>query len=303
MIRKITTIAPDVGWLPISFANVYFIGRPGRKWVLVDAGLPRRAAEIFEAAEAHFGGGSRPEAILLTHGHMDHIGSALELAEMWDVPMYAHQFELPYLTGKSFYPPADPTVGGAIAFLSRFFPARARDLGPRLRQLPNSKVPGTRGWRWIATPGHSPGHVSFFRASDRVLLAGDAFATMNMDSWTDLMTGRQRLSRPPSPFTIDWELARSSIQELARLQPNVAACGHGIPTSEADLAERIQHFAEEFQGPRYGRYVRRAARADERGVVHLPPAPFDPLPFATVAALVAFGIVLGMGYLEDQRRK
>ena len=60
--RLITRIAPDVGWLPVSFANVYFIGRPGGKWVLVDAGLPGWAAEIFTAAEARFGSGSRPEA-------------------------------------------------------------------------------------------------------------------------------------------------------------------------------------------------------------------------------------------------
>jgi len=303
MTKTITRIAPDVGWLSISFANVYFIGRPGRKWVLVDAGLPGRAAEILEAAEARFGGESQPEAILLTHGHMDHIGSALQLAEAWDVPIYAHQLELPYLTGRSCYPPADPTVGGAIAFLSRFFPARARDLGPRVQELPKGKVPGASGWRWIATPGHSPGHVSFFRASDRVLLAGDAFATMNMDSWSDLVTCRQLLSRPPSPLTIDWELARSSIQELARLRPNIVACGHGIPISKADLPERIQRFAEEFQPPRCGRYVRRPARTDDNGITDLPPAPFDPLPFATVAALVALGIGIGAGYLEDRHRK
>jgi glyoxylase-like metal-dependent hydrolase (beta-lactamase superfamily II) len=303
MTKTITRIAPDVGWLPISFANVYFIGRPGRKWMLVDAGLPGRAAEIIEAAEAHFGGGSRPTAILLTHGHMDHIGSALSLAEIWDVPIYAHHLEMPYLTGKSFYPPADPTVGGAIAFLSRFFPARARDLGPRLQALPKGKVPGTRSWRWIATPGHSPGHVSFFRASDRALLAGDAFATVNMDSWRDLVTGRQRLSRPPSPSTIDWELAQSSINALAGLRPNVVGCGHFIPISDGDLPERLHRFADDFQPPRYGRYVRRAARTNEDGIVDLPRAPFDPLPFATVAALVAFGIAIGTGCLEDRQQK
>ena len=85
MARLITRIAPDVGWLPVSFANVYFIGRPGGKWLLVDAGMPGRANEIMEAAEARFGAGSRPEAILLTHGHMDHAGSARALAERWDV--------------------------------------------------------------------------------------------------------------------------------------------------------------------------------------------------------------------------
>ena len=113
MTRTMTSIAPDVGWLPVSFANVYFIGRPGQKWVLVDAGLPGRAAEIIEAAEAKFGGDSAPEAILVTHGHMDHIGSALNLADAWDVPIYAHRLEMPYLTGKSSYAPPDPNAGAS----------------------------------------------------------------------------------------------------------------------------------------------------------------------------------------------
>lgn len=161
--RSITRIAPDIGWLPVSFVNVYFIGRPGGAWVLVDAGLPGRANQILEAAEARFGAGARPEAILLTHAHFDHAGSALDLAEVWNVPIYAHRLELPYLTGKSDYPPPDPTVGGAMAFLSRFMPSQARDFGERIRELHPNEVPGAQGWEWLATPGHSPGHISFFR--------------------------------------------------------------------------------------------------------------------------------------------
>jgi hypothetical protein len=49
--------------------------------------------------------------------------------------------------------------------------------------------------------------------------------------------------------------------------------------------------------------VRRPARTDENGVVSLPPAPFDPVPFATAAALILAGVALGAGYLDDQRRK
>src|SRR5438309_9953366 len=163
-------IAADGGSLPVSFSNVYFIGRPGGKWVLIDAGLPGWTAEIFSAAEARFGAGSRPEAIVLTHGRIDHAGSALALAEMWDVSIYAHRLEIPFLIGRSPYPPPDPTVGGALAFLSRFFPRLSRDLGVSLRQLRTFRVLGDPNWVWFFTPGHSPGHVSLFRDSDRVSL-------------------------------------------------------------------------------------------------------------------------------------
>jgi glyoxylase-like metal-dependent hydrolase (beta-lactamase superfamily II) len=299
--RSIRRIAPDVGWLPISFVNVFFIGHPGGPWVLVDTGLPGRADQIAEAATARFGGGTRPEAIILTHGHFDHTGSALRLAEKWDVPIYAHRFEFPYLTGRSTYPPADPTVGGAMAFLSRFTPSRPPDLSSRLRELPNelSMMPG---WKWIHTPGHSPGHVSFFRSSDRILVDGDAFATMNMDSWTGLLTARQELSRAGSPFNYDWDATQESLKKLASLRPNVVACGHGIPMRDSDLAAQLEEFAENFRRPRHGRYVRQPARLDETGIVALPPAPFDPVPFATAAGLLAVGIALGSGYLENERR-
>lgn len=299
----ITRIAPDVGWLPVSFVNVYFVGRPGGAWTLIDAGLPGRTSQILEAAEARFGAGARPEAIVLTHGHFDHAGSALPLAEHWDVPIYAHRLEVPYLNGKSEYPPPDPTVGGAIAFLSRFMPSGSRNLGGRLRELQPNEVPGLSGWEWLATPGHSPGHVSFFRPSDRVLLAGDAFATMNMDSWSGLVTGKQTLSRAGTPFNTDWEATRLSVKELAKLRPNVAGCGHGIPRCDAELPARMERFVERFRAPQRGRYVRQPARTDEMGIVSLPPAPFDPVPFATAAALILAGVALGAGYLDDQRRK
>jgi glyoxylase-like metal-dependent hydrolase (beta-lactamase superfamily II) len=300
--RPITRIAPDVGWLPISFVNVYFVGRPGGPWVLIDAGLPGRAQQIHAAAAARYGAASRPEAILLTHGHWDHVGSAERLAAAWDVPIYAHRLEHPYLTGRSAYPPPDPTIGGAIAFLSRFMPSSPYDFGSRLRPLVANEVPGLPDWEWVATPGHSPGHVSFFRPADRVLLAGDAFATMDMDSWSGLVTGRQRLARAGAPFNSDWQATRAAVEALARLRPNVVGCGHGIPISEHDIVARLARFAERFRPPRHGRYVHEPAQTDDDGVVALPRPPLDPVPFATAAALVAVGVVLGAGWLEHERR-
>jgi len=299
----ITRIAPDVGWLPVSFTNVYFLGRPCGRWIIVDTGFPGRAREILAAAEARFGAGSAPEAIVLTHGHLDHAGNAMALADAWDVPIYAHRLETPFLAGRSAYPPADPTVGGATAFLSRFLPCRPRDLGGRLRELHTRKVPGASGWEWVPTPGHSPGRICLFRASDRVLLTGDALITVNMDSWVGLIGARPQLAGPPAPFTINWSSALSSLKELANLRPNVLGSGHGAPISDSDLPERLEHFAQKFRAPRRGRYVRQPATTDENGIVDLPPAPFDPVPFATAGALLCVGLALGAGYLDEKRRR
>lgn len=190
-------IAPGVTCLPISIVNVYFVGAPGSAWVLVDTGTPKAVSKIKAAAEARYGAGARPAAIVLTHGHFDHAGNALELAQAWDVPVYAHRMELPYLTGRADYPPKDPTIGGAISFLSRVFPTHSIDLGDRVQALPtDGALPALSDWEWHATPGH----ISLFRAKDRVLLAGDACATVDMDSFPALATKKQQVSRPPAPF-------------------------------------------------------------------------------------------------------
>jgi glyoxylase-like metal-dependent hydrolase (beta-lactamase superfamily II) len=253
------------------------------------------------AAEERFGRDVKPEGIVLTHGHFDHAGNAGSLAEHWNVPIYAHRLEMPYLTGRSPYPPQDPTTGGAIGFLSRFMPSKPYDLSQRVRELPEQKIPGAEGWEWLATPGHSPGHISLFRSSDRVLIAGDAFATMDMESWSGLMTRHKVLARAGAPFNCDWDATEQSANALARLRPSVVGAGHGNPLSEAGLAERIERFATRFRRPRHGRYVREPAIADQRGVVAVPPAPFDPVPFATAAGLLVLGIALGSGAFEDER--
>ncbi|MDQ3607109.1 MAG: MBL fold metallo-hydrolase, partial [Gemmatimonadota bacterium] len=206
-------LAPDVARLPVIFVNAYLVGEPGGAWTLVDTGLPLSAGRVQAAAAARFGVGTRPEAIVLTHGHFDHAGSARELATLWEVPIYAHSLELPYLTGRSDYPPQDPTIGGAISFMSRVFPHSGFDFGGKVRPLPDDgSVPGMPGWRWIHTPGHTAGHVSFFRERDRLLLAGDALTTMDLDSWAAQITRAQELDRPPAPLTSDWGAARRSVE-------------------------------------------------------------------------------------------
>src|SRR5919106_6132432 len=231
-IDRSNTVAPDLAYLRTGIVNLCFYGRPGApsgEWVLIDAGLPGYASRIIGAAQEWIGPGARPAAILLTHGHFDHVGSLRTLAERWDVPVYAHRLELPYLTGRSSYPPPDPTVGGgAMAALARFYPRGPINLGDRVRALPeDGTVPGMPEWRWVHTPGHTPGHVSLFRDQDRVLIAGDAFVTMRQESLLCVLTRRQEVWRPPAYFTPDWSAARRSVQALARLEPSVAAPRHG----------------------------------------------------------------------------
>lgn len=292
-------VTSDIERIQVVFVNAYMIGRRGEPWVLLDTGLPGFAAHVRGVAEARYGIWHPPEAIVLTHGHFDHAGSAAELAEQWDVPVYAHQLELPYLTGKSDYPPQDPTVGGALGFMSRTFPHSGRDLGARIHALPeDGTVPGLPGWRWIHTPGHTAGHISLFRDSDRTLLTGDAFATLNQDSAVAMITQQPEFSVPPAPFTTDWDAAESSVNTLADLRPPTLSPGHGLPVRGPRVADDLQHFADIFPRPTRGRYVNQPARTDENGVVYVPPPVRDPLPLQ----LLAGGIIAAAALALTRRR-
>lgn len=280
-------LAQDVASLKIVFVNVYLIGSPSR-WILVDTGIPFSSRRIRRAAEDCFGPSATPHAIVLTHGHFDHAGSALDLAQHWQVPIYTHPLEMPYLTGASDYPPGDPTVGGALAFLSRTFPSTGYDFRPHIHELPlDGSIPGLPEWRWIHTPGHTPGHVSLFRDEDQTLIAGDALATMNQESAIQMIAQDQELRWPPLPFTTDWVAARQSIERLADLWPTVIAAGHGLPMSGPYVAGDLRSFSANFAPPGRGRYIPRPAIADASGVVDLPPRPPDILARWLVASGVA----------------
>lgn len=285
-------VAPGVARIGIAIVNAYLVGAPGGPWALLDTGVPGSAALIRRAAAERYGEGARPEAIILTHGHFDHAGAVLSLATGWDVPVYAHSSEMPFLTGKSDYPPQDSSMGGAIAQMARLFPHGGQDISGKVEKLPeNGDVPGAEYWRWIHTPGHTPGHVSLFRETDGTLLAGDAFATMNMDSWTSQLTRKQEISRPPAPFTPDWEAARESVEKLSDLEPTTVAASHGLPMSGAYVKSQLRGLAEQFPVPHTGRYIETPARFDEEGVRELPPPVPDPLPKVVAGAAVAVAAV------------
>ena len=242
-----TEIAPGVAILPTLIANAYLIGDPD-SWVLVDACTPKHEKMIQRATQRRFGRGSRPRAILLTHGHFDHCGSAAGLADAWSVPIYAHALEVPYVIGASQYPPFHLNSPGFFTRMARYFPVSTVDLGKRVRAFdPKEALPGLPDWEIIETPGHTPGHVAFFRRPDAVLLAGDAVTTMNLDSFWDTILKRKQVCRPPVPATSDWGAARSSVERLAALRPSLIAAGHGSPIHGA--ADELATLAAHFQAP------------------------------------------------------
>ena len=270
-------IAPDLAYRRLAIVNAMLVGLPGagdRQWVLVDTGIMGTKQLITSAVKERFGN-SRPAAIILTHAHFDHVNALDEFSEEWDAPVYAHQLELPYLDGSASYPPPDPSVGGGLmARMSPLFPRGPFNAGPRVRALPaDGTVPHMPGWRWIATPGHSPGHVSFWRESDRALIAGDAFVTTAQESVYAALTQETEIHGPPMYYTIDWDAARRSVQTLAQLQPELAVTGHGRPLRGPQLRSGLERLARDFDSiavPDDGRYGKKPARAEDGSAYRTP---------------------------------
>jgi glyoxylase-like metal-dependent hydrolase (beta-lactamase superfamily II) len=263
----ITSVTSDTGdeiaealfYYNIQAVNICLVGNE-RNFVLIDAGMPKSTPVIKNIIEDHFGTGARPKAILLTHGHFDHVGAVTQLTEEWNIPAYAHQLELPYLTGQKSYPEPDPSVeGGLIAKISKLFPNEPIHLGNNVAALPSDgSVPYLDEWQWIHTPGHTPGHVSFYRKKDGSFVVGDAFVTVRQDALFKVLTQEQEVTGPPRYLTTDWQAAFESVKKLYELHPKVAVTGHGTPMRGEELMKGLQKLVDNFDKlavPDYGRYV------------------------------------------------
>jgi len=137
-----------------------------------------------------------------------------------------------------------------MSLLSPLYPRGPIDLGEWLKPLPTdsrTRLTNLAGWEVLHTPGHTPGHVSFYRPEDATLLAGDAFCTTKPESFFEAALLQQpELHGPPAYFTWDWDLARQSVRILAELEPSIVAPGHGKPLAGATVPESLKQLAVRF---------------------------------------------------------
>jgi glyoxylase-like metal-dependent hydrolase (beta-lactamase superfamily II) len=206
-------LAPDVFQLsgfPPNGINVFLIDD-----VLVDAASRHAGRRILRQIKDR-----EVNAHAITHAHPDHQGASHEVCEKLGIPYWVPEADVaaaenPELIGEG--QPSHPIA----SFYNRIFTGPAHPVDRALKegdQVGSFKV--------LDVPGHSPGHVAFWRESDRVLILGDVLNNLN------ITTGIPGLHEPKPYLTPDPARNRESARKLARLEPAVVGFGHGAPTRD-----------------------------------------------------------------------
>jgi hydroxyacylglutathione hydrolase len=214
-------LAEDVYQLkgrPRNAINVYVIGD-----VLIDAATRQAEKRIMRELA-----GRTITAHALTHAHPDHQGSSHAICERLNIPLWCGQGDIPAMeTPGAIKNPKAPRWLNALQ--ERFWTGPPHPVARALGE--GDEV---AGFTVLETPGHSPGHVSFWRESDRTLIVGDVLGNMNF------ITGIPGLNLPPDLFTPDPARNRESARRLAELRPALACFGHGAPLRDpGKLAEFV----------------------------------------------------------------
>jgi hydroxyacylglutathione hydrolase len=204
---------------PRGFLNAYLLGD-----VLVDAGLPSQGGAVIGML-----GARRIGRHVLTHPHIDHAGASARVCRAFDLDGAAcGAADLADLcAGRSPELALRPLLQPLSRALGRFTPvagtafADGETVGP--------------GFVVVPTPGHTLGHISLWRAADRVLIAGDALMGLHP------LSGRPDVRLPPRFDQPDPVAVRASARRLVALEPRIVFFGHGLPL--LDATARLHAFA------------------------------------------------------------
>lgn len=201
----------DLAGLMSVPVNLWLV-RGSDGWTLIDSGPPETGDQVVAALSAATQGNG-PTQVLLTHGHIDHVGGLQAIRFTWKTPVICHQDELPYVNGELDY--RDAPARGLLFMLARyFFPTTA---GVKVaRQIQRGE--SVAGMIAIHLPGHTPGQIGFLHPGDQAMICGDA-----------LMNRNDRLSPPFAIATADPRQARASMRRISELDFLHLLPSHGEP--------------------------------------------------------------------------
>lgn len=213
----------QIALMPRNSINCYII-----EDYLIDSGIRKSAKKILHSIKD-----MNVKANVLTHAHADHQGSSKEICETLNIPLWCSENEkLQAETGNATkeYPSQNHII---TKFQRKYWAGEGYKVGNILKE---------NDWlgefRVVETPGHSSGHLSFFREKDGILIVGDVVTNMN------LLTTIEGLHLPPNLFTMDREENIKSLKKLAALEPKILCFGHGPVLINQN--KKFERFANKF---------------------------------------------------------
>jgi glyoxylase-like metal-dependent hydrolase (beta-lactamase superfamily II) len=203
-------LAPGVWQLkgfPPNAINVYLV-----EDVLIDAATRRATKRILRQLAGH-----QVNAHALTHAHPDHQGASDAICTRLGIPYWVGETDVPLAEDldkmRALQPPHPLN-----RLIMKHWSGPARHVDRHLHE--GDEV---AGFEVLDVPGHSPGHLAYWRESDRVLILGDVLNNM------DVVTGLPGLRDPKPFFTYDPAQNRRSAKRLGELEPRLVLFGHGAP--------------------------------------------------------------------------
>jgi len=204
------TVKTTVG-IPIIINTWYVVN--GDNVYIIDTGMASYADMQIRTAQLL----GTPQAIFLTHGHLDHINGAKKISESLNIQIYAHEKELPYINGTLPYPNKHDIDETGVAY--------------KVQPLHHSlNIP----FSYYLTPGHAPGHVVYYHNKDEVLICGDLFISHS-----------ESLHPPISKFTYNMAQNISNGKIIDTVKPKLITTSHGDDITYSEEIYSIYKFKYE----------------------------------------------------------
>ncbi len=188
--------------IPGTTAHCYSLELDGRIF-LIDTGMKSSAKKIIEYFHKN---GKKPDVVLITHYHPDHVGGLSLVSKTFSPEIYVPDEEISVVTGNARITPAKSILSRLVASMARIEPVKDA------RPVSSLSVPGIIA---VATHGHTPGSTSYFIEGNRAIFVGDAI----IKKGSEITVNR--------PFTLDYREALISKDKILTMKPSVILPGHG----------------------------------------------------------------------------
>jgi hydroxyacylglutathione hydrolase len=207
----------------IAHSNVYLITYE-KEMIVIDTGTAGNAKKIVAYIQKIGRQVSEVSTIILTHYHMDHVGSAKELKELTKAKVAAHLEDADFVAGKKPFPKQKNILFRAVLSFIKSEPVEVDFLLKDGERIGNLTV--------ISVPGHSPGSIALFDQQRKILFVGD---TLRFDG--------NRVTGAPKHFTWDTEKEKKSIEKISKLDFDIMLPGHGEVLKE-NASKAVKEFVK-----------------------------------------------------------